>query len=100
MDDSIASMIGTFIAFFGGISICAALYWCIYCCQKCKDKDKEIEEEMKSREINKSLQKKKDDWWVESGGPPVTNEGQVANVLEMFHDEEGPIMCECNQRFI
>ena len=49
-------------------------------------RNKEIEEEKKSREINKDLNEKKNDWWGESGGPPVTNEGQVANVIEMNQD--------------
>ena len=25
--------------------------------------------------------KKENDWWVESGGPPVTNEGKIATDL-------------------
>ena len=27
--------------------------------------------------INKNLSKREDDWWVESGGPPVTNNGKI-----------------------
>ena len=27
--------------------------------------------------INKNLSKREDDWWVESGGPPVTNNGEI-----------------------
>ena len=65
------------------VGFCIAMIsFCIICCQKCKDIEKEAEEERKDQEINKSLQKRENDWWVESGGPPVTNEGQVADILQ------------------
>ena len=35
------------------------------------------------------MYKRENDWWVESGGPPVTNEGQVAKLVEMTQNDEG-----------
>ena len=32
-----------------------------------------------NKEINKSLDTRKNDWWVESGGPAVTNGGRIMN---------------------
>ena len=29
--------------------------------------------------MNKSLENRKNDWWVESGGPSVTNGGRIMN---------------------
>ena len=33
--------------------------------------------------LNGSLLYRKNDWWVESGGPPVTNGGRIMNQLDM-----------------
>ena len=43
------------------------------------------------------MYKRENDWWIESGGPPVTNEGQVAKLVEMTQNDEGPVLCQCNQ---
>ena len=49
------------------------------CSYYARDKNKQKAEEMESKKINKILQNKENDWWNESGGPLVTNEGQVAS---------------------
>ena len=33
--------------------------------------------------LDKSVFTKENDWWVESGGPPVTNEGKIATDLDL-----------------
>ena len=39
-----------------------------------KGKNRSVQNE--ELQINKNLMERNNDWWVESGGPPVTNEGQ------------------------
>ena len=47
--------------------------------------------------IDKSVFKKENDWWVESGGPPVTNEGKIATDLDLDQypeKTEDQFLCE------
>ena len=52
---------------------------CIKSCETCKKNSKE---EQHIAEIDKNLSKRENDWWVESGGPPVNNGGEI-----MIHDD-------------
>ena len=36
-------------------------------------------EKFLNKQMNKSLENRKNDWWVESGGPSVTNGGRIMN---------------------
>ena len=35
--------------------------------------------------------RRKNDWWVESGGPPVTNGGRIMNQLDIGEGNGDPI---------
>ena len=45
--------------------------------------------------------KKENDWWVESGGPPVTNEGKIATDLDLDQypeKTEDQFLCEWKEK--
>ena len=47
--------------------------------------------------------KKENDWWVESGGPPVTNEGKIATDLDLDQypeKTEDQFLCEALKSFM
>ena len=66
----------------GCFMVCGAMvtvFCCAWCCQM-YDEDKKIEKDkQENKEINKSLDNRKDDWWVQSGGPSITNGGRIMN---------------------
>ena len=47
--------------------------------------------------------KKENDWWVESGGPPVTNEGKITTNLGLNQYPEATqdqFLCEALESFM
>ena len=73
-DTSIVDMLTFVIAIFIALCITSCLYCCIKCCNNCEKKAKE---EQHIAEIDKNLSKRENDWWNQSGGPPVNNGGQM-----------------------
>ena len=74
--------------FFGGIlgTCCCAL-----CSRKCKKDSEEKDEIRANKVLDGSLLYRKNDWWVESGGPPVTNGGRIMNQLDIGEGNGDPI---------
>ena len=66
--------------FFGGI---LGTGCCALCSRSCKKDSEEKDEIRANKVLNGSLLYRKNDWWVESGGPPVTNGGRIMNQLDM-----------------
>ena len=52
------------------------LYPCFKLCENCK-KNSNDEIGVRIAEIDKNLSKRENDWWIEAGGPPVNNMGQI-----------------------
>ena len=53
--------------------------------------------------IDKSVFKKENDWWVESGGPPVTNEGKITTDLGLDQypgKPEDQFLCKALKSFM
>jgi len=82
-DDSIAGFFET-VGILCAIAIVSAIVACLYICiSQCDRCNKEQAEDQHNKGIDKSVFKKENDWWVESGGPPVTNEGKIATDLDL-----------------
>lgn len=64
------------------LGIISCLYCCIISCEYC---EKNSREKQHNAEIDKNLLKRENDWWVESGGPPVNNGGQIM-ILELLNN--------------